>query len=97
MDAEQWSVVEMVLGTELLARVCGPFDDGAQDARLTYLVLVVQALQRTHGPEGIRAWFQTSPGEGHPAAVEVLSGRWDPQAPAPQALLDAAAGAAGSR
>ncbi|MBA3621060.1 MAG: hypothetical protein H0W51_01900 [Euzebyales bacterium] len=96
MDAEHWSVVEMVLGTELLARVCGPFDDGVEDARLTYLMLLVQALQRTHGPAGIRAWFQTSPGEGQPAAVEVLSGNWDPRAPAPQALLDAAAGSAGS-
>jgi hypothetical protein len=96
MDAEHWSVVEMVLGTELLARVCGPFDDGAENARLAYLVLVVQALQRTHGPAGIRAWFLTPHGEGQPAAVEVLLGSWDPQAPAPQALLDAAAGAAGS-
>lgn len=87
VDAEQWSVLEMVLGTDLLARVCGRFDDGRSDDRLRYLTDLVARLRRTHDAAGVREWLATEqPAAGGATPASVLAGDWDPDAEGPQRL-----------
>lgn len=84
VDPEQWSVVEMTLGTELVAAVCGPFDDGHSDERLAYLLDLLRRLRGIDPP----AWFRNPGPDGH-APVAVLTGAWRPTDPDPTRLRDA--------
>ena len=88
MDPEHWSLLEPVLGTEILARVCGPFDDALSPARLEYLVDVVARLRRRYDAEGVREWFLAPSGADGRRPVDVLGGAWDPAAQAPAGLSD---------
>lgn len=88
MDPEQWSLLEPVLGTEILAHVCGPFDDALSVARLEYLVDLVARLRRRYDNEGVREWFLASSVPDGRRPVDVLSGAWDPAARAPALLSD---------
>lgn len=85
MNSEQWSVLEIVLGTPLLARVCGPFDDGRDADRLSYLLDLIARLRRSYDPVGIQERFVTSSGGAAP--VDVLQGDWDPAGKPAQRLL----------
>lgn len=89
MASEQWSVLEMVLGTRLLADVCGPFDDGHADDRLAYLSQLLTRLRRRFDSAGVREWFgASSPATGGATPRQVLSGAWLPDDPGPRRLLD---------
>lgn len=77
-----------MLGTPLLARVCGPFDDGASDARLEYLMDVVARLRRSYDSFGIQQWFEQESPAVSAAPIDVLCAAWDPDDEAPRLLRE---------
>lgn len=84
VDPEQWSVVEMTLGTELVAAICGPFDDAHAGERLAYLL---DLLGRLRGRVDAADWFR-SPGPDGLAPLAVLRGAWRPTDLEPMRLRD---------
>lgn len=95
MNSEHWSVLEIVLGTPLLARVCGPFDDGGSDARLEYLMDVVARLRRLYDSLGIQQWFEQERPAISAAPIDVLRGAWHPDDEGPRLLREGLAPARG--
>lgn len=89
MNSEHWSVLEIVLGTALLARVCGPFDDGRDPDRLAYLLDVVARLRRSYDTFGVQQWFEQHSEVVQAAPVDVLVGGWDPDDERPRRLREA--------
>lgn len=82
-------MLEIVLGTRLLARVCGPFDDGLSDQRLAYLVDLVARLRRSYDTSGVQQWFEQHSEVVQGAPVDVLAGDWDPDDERPRRLREA--------
>ncbi len=88
MNSEDWSLLEIVLGTPLLARICGPFDDSHNAARLEYLTDVVTRLRRSYDTLGVQEWFLTKSPTVGVAPVELLTGAWNPHDLHPRQLRD---------
>ena len=88
VNSEHWSVLEIVLGTSLLARVCGPFDDEHNAARLEYLTDLVARLRRSYDTLGIQQWFMQQSEAVSATPVDVLQGDWNPNDAGPRLLQE---------
>ena len=88
LDPENWSQLEVILGTHLLADICGPFDDGVEPKRLELLTELVTRLRRRYDNQGVRVWFAQARIKGT-SPREILSGAWHPSDDSVRALVEA--------
>jgi uncharacterized protein (DUF2384 family) len=100
VPAREWSALERLLGTELLARLVDVsasslrrYRTGARAtpddvaARLHFLALVVGDLSGAYNEIGVRRWFErsrTALSDRRPA--DLLAGGWSPEDPDPAAV-----------